>query len=176
MNTNESKTQSDQGNDNRLHRLFFIISILFFVFSISLYLYVFFAPEPVTVVGAEMNELIDSELLSTPGRDTGTIKHPTDTVQSTENTGITQPLQSPPATLPTQYKPFVVKSPEMKIKINFADIEEIAKLPGIGPKKAANIINYRKRHGSFTKKKDIMSVPGIGEKIYENIKDKIVLW
>ncbi|AFG35983.1 competence protein ComEA-like protein with helix-hairpin-helix repeat region [Fervidobacterium pennivorans DSM 9078] len=58
------------------------------------------------------------------------------------------------------------------IELNTASIEELQTLPGIGPAKAQAIIEYRKEH-PFTKPEDLMNVPGIGQKTYEKLKERI---
>ncbi|MDK2902323.1 MAG: competence protein ComEA [Clostridiales bacterium] len=61
-----------------------------------------------------------------------------------------------------------------KIDINSASIEELDKLPGIGPAKAQKIIDYREQTGPFKAIDDIQQVSGIGPATFENIKDLIV--
>ena len=46
-------------------------------------------------------------------------------------------------------------------------------LPDIGEVRAEEIINYRVQHGGFKKREEIMNVRGIGEGIYEKIKNLI---
>ncbi len=58
------------------------------------------------------------------------------------------------------------------ININTADKYRLQKLDGIGEKTAEAIIEYRKNK-PFESPEDIMNVDGIGEKKYEDIKDKI---
>lgn len=60
-----------------------------------------------------------------------------------------------------------------KININSASAQELELLNGIGPALAQRIIDYREEHGAFKQKEGIMLVPGIGEKMFENIKDAI---
>lgn len=60
-----------------------------------------------------------------------------------------------------------------KIRINYATVEEIETLPGIGPSKANAIIQYREEHGYFQKVEDLLQVSGIGEKVLEAIKEEI---
>ncbi len=66
-------------------------------------------------------------------------------------------------------------SEEEKININTAMKEEFQTLPGIGPKKAEAFIRYREEHGPFQETSDIMKIHGIGQKTYENLKDKITV-
>ena len=56
------------------------------------------------------------------------------------------------------------------VNINTASIEELDKLPGIGPSKAQNIIDYRNINGNFGSVEEILNVNGIGTAIYEQIK------
>ncbi len=64
---------------------------------------------------------------------------------------------------------------QAKININTATAEELSILKGIGEKKAASIMEYRENHGHFTKIEDIKNVKGIGDKIFEEIKDSITI-
>lgn len=70
----------------------------------------------------------------------------------------------------------VVSEEPMKdepISINTADLELLITLDGIGEKKAQAIIDYREQNGLFSNIEEIMQVKGIGEKIFESIKDDI---
>ena len=60
-----------------------------------------------------------------------------------------------------------------KVNINTAGSEELQTLPGVGPAIASRIIDYRNTRGSFQSVEEIKSVSGIGEKIYEKLKDEI---
>jgi comEA protein len=62
-----------------------------------------------------------------------------------------------------------------KININTADSLKLQTLPRIGPKVAQKIIDFRKKHGKFKKIEEIMKVKGIGEKIFQEIKEKITV-
>ncbi len=61
------------------------------------------------------------------------------------------------------------------VNINTASKEQISTLEGIGESKALKIIDYRENNGPFKRKEDIMNVEGIGEKLYEAIKDSITV-
>jgi len=60
-----------------------------------------------------------------------------------------------------------------KININNASISDLDTLPGIGPATAQKIIDYRTQNGPFKSIDDIKNVSGIGDKKFEEIKDKI---
>ena len=62
-----------------------------------------------------------------------------------------------------------------KVNLNTATKEELLTLNGIGDSYADRIIEYRKNNGPFQSPEEIMQVRGIGEKIYQKIKDRIVV-
>ncbi|OPX87940.1 MAG: ComE operon protein 1 [Pelotomaculum sp. PtaB.Bin104] len=59
------------------------------------------------------------------------------------------------------------------VNINTADISALDTLPGIGPAIAERIIQYRETNGPFNAITDIKNVSGIGDKKFEDLKDKI---
>lgn len=61
------------------------------------------------------------------------------------------------------------------INLNTATAEQLTSLPGIGDAKAAGILEYRKKVGQFTDIEEIMNVSGIGEAMFEKIRDKITV-
>ncbi len=62
-----------------------------------------------------------------------------------------------------------------KVNINTAPASELETLPRIGPKVAQRIIDFRAKNGNFKRVEEIMKVQGIGEKVYESIKDLITV-
>ncbi len=62
-----------------------------------------------------------------------------------------------------------------KININTASAEELDKLPGIGPSLAKAIIDYRTKNGPFKQIEDINAVKGIGDALFDKIKDQITV-
>jgi comEA protein len=61
------------------------------------------------------------------------------------------------------------------INLNAATRYELTKLPGIGPKLAERIVEYRDAHGSFSFPEEIMRVKGIGDKKYQAMADMITV-
>ena len=53
------------------------------------------------------------------------------------------------------------------VNINTASVPLLSYVSGIGPKLAENIVNYRKEKGAFKSRKEIMNVPRLGGKAFE---------
>lgn len=63
----------------------------------------------------------------------------------------------------------------IKVNINTATKEELMKLSNIGESKAEKIIDYRTANGNFNSIEDIKKVSGIGDKLYDSIKENITV-
>ncbi|RME34111.1 MAG: hypothetical protein D6793_08900 [Thermoflexia bacterium] len=61
------------------------------------------------------------------------------------------------------------------ININTATVEELQRLPRVGPALAQRIVAYREMYGPFRTPEDLMQVPGIGEAIFAAIRDYITV-
>jgi len=59
--------------------------------------------------------------------------------------------------------------------LNHAAEEDLAKLPGVGPKLAKRIVAYRTRQGRFQVLEDLLNVKGIGPALYEKILPYVTL-
>ena len=57
------------------------------------------------------------------------------------------------------------------IYINAADVYELQRLPGIGEKRAMDIIAWREEHGPFQAVDELTSVSGIGPGILEGLRE-----
>jgi competence protein ComEA len=61
-------------------------------------------------------------------------------------------------------------APTAKVNINTASIEQLTTLPGVGPKLAARIVEYRQKSGTFRSPQELMNVKGVGEKNFAKIE------
>ncbi|MCI8303217.1 MAG: ComEA family DNA-binding protein [Lawsonibacter sp.] len=61
--------------------------------------------------------------------------------------------------------------PGETIDINTADVYDLQRLPGIGEKRAQDIIAYREAHGPFQSVEQLEQVSGIGPVILENLRE-----
>ena len=62
---------------------------------------------------------------------------------------------------------------DLYVNINTCTQDQLILLPSIGETRASCIIEYRKKNGPFRNIADIMQVNGIGESIYDKIKQFI---
>ncbi|MEH6989011.1 helix-hairpin-helix domain-containing protein [Cytobacillus firmus] len=60
-----------------------------------------------------------------------------------------------------------------KVNLNRADETELQTLPGVGPSKAAAIIEHRDTNGPFKDIEDLKLISGIGDKTFEKLKEHI---
>lgn len=64
---------------------------------------------------------------------------------------------------------------QARISINRATAPELERLPGVGPAIAQRIVEYRMQHGYFMRLEDLMLVPGIGPKKFDQLRPYISL-
>lgn len=67
------------------------------------------------------------------------------------------------------------RAPQGKININTATLDELDALPGIGPSIAQRIIDYRTQNGNFKKIEDLKDVRGIGDALFDQIKESVTV-
>lgn len=53
------------------------------------------------------------------------------------------------------------------VNVNTASMHLLTYISGLGPALAKNIVNYRNEHGPFSSRSDLMKVPRMGEKAFE---------
>lgn len=56
----------------------------------------------------------------------------------------------------------------LRVDLNTADAQTLCILPGIGPGKAAAIVEYRTEHGAFAQLEEVLQVPGITQEIVDS--------
>ena len=65
--------------------------------------------------------------------------------------------------------------PAGKVNVNTASVEQLEALPGIGPKLAARIVEYRQKTGAFKSAEELINVRGIGEKSFAKLQPYVTL-
>jgi competence protein ComEA len=59
------------------------------------------------------------------------------------------------------------------INLNTASVRELQTLPGIGPTLARRIVDFREKNHGFKRVEELLAVPGISEKKWNAIRDKV---
>lgn len=62
-----------------------------------------------------------------------------------------------------------------KVDLNSASPAALDSLPGIGPARAASIVQYRAQHGPFRSVEDLGRVPGLGPAALARLRDHLAL-
>lgn len=62
-----------------------------------------------------------------------------------------------------------------KISLNQANLQQLQSLNGVGEKKAQAIVEYRQKNGGFKTVEELMNVKGIGPKLLEKNKARLML-
>lgn len=93
------------------------------------------------------------------------------------------PAQIPTVPVPVPGAAPAVNSPKISpvtqgsglININTASLAELDTLPGIGPALAERIIQHREANGPFQTIEDLKSVSGIGNKKFEDLRQRVTV-
>lgn len=62
---------------------------------------------------------------------------------------------------------------EGAVDVNRANAKELEKLPGVGPKTAMEIIEFRQKYGNFRKVEHLMLLPEISDKRFRKFRTMI---
>jgi len=61
------------------------------------------------------------------------------------------------------------------LNLNTATVEQLQRLPGVGPALAKRIVDFRVKKGGFKRIEELLAVPGISEKKWNELKEYLVV-
>ncbi len=65
--------------------------------------------------------------------------------------------------------------PPPRLNLNSASVSELDRLPGIGPARAAAILQEREARGPFTSVEELSRVPGLGPSAIARLRDRVIV-
>jgi competence protein ComEA len=66
-------------------------------------------------------------------------------------------------------------APTGKVDLNAAAVEQLDALPGVGPVTAQRILEWRTRHGRFTRVEQLREIEGIGERRFAQLRELVMV-
>ena len=65
--------------------------------------------------------------------------------------------------------------PSKPLNLNIATADQLAQLPGIGPKTAEAIVKFRKASGPFRRVEDLLAIRGISRRKLDAIRPYVIV-
>jgi competence protein ComEA len=63
----------------------------------------------------------------------------------------------------------------LALHLNTATVEQLERLPGVGPALAKRIVDFRDKKGGFKRIEELLAVPGVSEKKWKAMREYLVL-
>jgi competence protein ComEA len=92
----------------------------------------------------------------------------------TDGEQVRVPAPGDPAPPPTPGATASPGTPSAPLDLNTATVEQLDTLPGVGEVTAGRIVAYRTAH-PFTSVDELLEVPGIGQRRYDQLKDLVTV-
>jgi competence protein ComEA len=110
-------------------------------------------------------------------RDLNTISPENSKTNAASGSGDMSEVSSSPVALTANQPSMAVPKPPHKglLDLNLATEEDFDALPGIGPRLAERILEYRKSAGAFRSLDELRAVKGIGKKTFERIRPLVTV-
>lgn len=70
---------------------------------------------------------------------------------------------------------YAKRLPAKPIDLNRATLAQLEELPGIGPARAREILDFREKSGPFERVTDLLALRGIGRKRFDKLRPYVVV-
>ena len=61
----------------------------------------------------------------------------------------------------------------LALNLNTATVQQLEALPGVGPVLAKRIVEFRQKKGGFKRVEELLAVPGISEKKWKVLRERV---
>jgi len=61
------------------------------------------------------------------------------------------------------------------LNLNTATVEQLDRLPGVGPVLAKRIVEFREKKGGFRRIEELLAVPGVSERKWKILREYVVV-
>jgi len=61
----------------------------------------------------------------------------------------------------------------LALSLNTATVQQLQALPGVGPVLAKRIVEFRQKKGGFKRVEELLAVPGISEKKWKVLRERV---
>ncbi len=126
--------------------------------------------------GARVADVLDAAGGALPGTDLSGLnlaRRVTDGEQVA--VGVPAAPDAAPAAPPRAPAPATGGAPTGKVDLNVATVEQLDALPGVGPVMAQRILEWRARHGRFTRVEQLREIEGIGERRLAQLREMVTV-
>jgi competence protein ComEA len=121
--------------------------------------------------GSRVQDAIRAAGGATPGADLDAVNLAR---KLTDGEQLRVPAPGDPVPPPTPGAPAGPGGPAAPLDLNTATVEQLDTLPGVGEVTAGRIVAYRSAH-PFTTVDELLEVPGIGQRRYDQLKDLVTV-
>lgn len=95
-------------------------------------------------------------------------------VSEARERAVSRPAREPDAAAPNDPGPVRSDVPR-RVDLNQASLSDLEALPGIGPKLAQRVIEFRNERGPFRNVEDLREVKGIGRKKFDRLRPHVLV-
>jgi competence protein ComEA len=124
--------------------------------------------------GARVADVLEAAGGALPGTDLSALNLAR-RVADGEQVAVGVPAAPDAVPAPGAPSPVACAAPAGKVDLNLATVEQLDALPGVGPVTAQRILEWRTRHGRFTRVEQLREIEGIGERRFAQLRGMVVI-